>query len=177
MTKARRVWKIFIGLFLVAFGLSMMVDPDSVYWVIVLILGASLIIEGIRSFVYYISMAKHMVGGRSALYRAVIVFDLGIFTLSLTSVPLIFVVLYLAGIHGFNGIIDILRAIEAKRLQASSWKMNLIHGIINAILAGLCLAFIGTVEVAVEIYAVGLVYSGIISIIQAFRKTAVVYIQ
>jgi len=177
MTKARRVWKAFTGVFLVLFGLSMMVDPDSVYWAIVLILGFSLLLGGIRSFVYYITMAKHMVGGRAALYRAVIIFDLGIFTLSLTDLPLIFVVLYLAGIHGFNGIIDILHAVEAKRLQAGSWKMNLTHGIINAILAGLCLAFIGTVEVAVEIYAVGLVYSGVISIIQAFRKTAAVYIQ
>ena len=70
-----------------------------------------------------------------------------------------------------------MRAMEAKRLQAASWKMSLIHGIVNVVMAGLCLAFIGTVEVAVEIYAAGLVYSGIIRIIQAFRKTTVVYIQ
>ena len=177
MTKARRVGKVFMGLFLVLLGLSMMVDPDSVYWLIILILGFSLMISGIQSLIYYLSMARHMVGGRASLYRAIIIFDIGIFTLSLTKVPIIFIVLYLAGVHGFKGIIDILRAVEAKRLQAGSWKLNLSHGIINVIMAGLCLAFLGTVEVAVEIYAAGLVYSGIINIIQAFRKTTVVYIQ
>lgn len=177
MTKARRVGTVFVGLFLVLFGLSMMIEPNRVYWAIVLILGFTMLITGIRSLVYYLSMAKHMVGGRVALYRAIIILDLGLFTLSLTNVPIIFVVLYLAGIHGFSGAIDIMRAMEAKRLQAASWKMNLVHGIVNVVMAGLCLAFIGTVEVAVEIYAAGLVYSGIIRIIQAFRKTTVVYIQ
>ena len=177
MTKARRVGSVLTGLIILLFGLSFAVDPDSVYSIIILILGFSLLLSGIRSMIYYATMARHMVGGKSVLYRAVIILDLGIFTLSLNHVPLIFVVLYLAGIHGFSGIIDILRAMESKRLQASSWKLSFSHGVINVIMAALCLVFLKTVEVAVVIYTLGLVYSGAMRIIQGFRRTDAVYIE
>ena len=120
-------------------------------------------------------MARLMVGGRAALYRAVIILDMGLFTLSLTDVPLYCVVIYLAGLHGFSGVIDILRAAEARRLQAPSWRLDLSRGIINVIIALLCLAFIGTVQVAVTVYAAGLAYAGLIRIIQAFRRKSVTY--
>ena len=177
MTKARRVGTILTGLIMLALGFSMSLDPQEVYTAIVWFLGLTLILSGLRSLVYFFTMAKHMVGGRSVLYRAVIVLDIGLFTLSLTDIPLIFVVLYLAAMHGFAGFVDIMRAREAKKLRAGSWKLNLSHGIINVIMAVLCLIFLGTEAVAAEIYALGLMYSGLIRIIQAFRRTAVVYIQ
>ena len=177
MTKARRVGNILIGLIMLALGFLMALDPQEVYPVIILILGLTLLFSGLRSLIYYFTMAKHMVGGRAVLYRAVIVIDIGLFTLSLTKIPLLFVVLYLAAMHGFAGFVDIMSAREAKKLRAGSWKLNLSHGIINVIMAVLCLIFLGTEAVAVEIYALGLMYSGLIRIIQAFRRTAVVYIQ
>jgi uncharacterized membrane protein HdeD (DUF308 family) len=84
--------------------------------------------------------------------------------------------LYLAGLHGFSGFIDIMRAIESKKMNAS-WKLNISHGIINVLIALLCLVFLKTVWVATLCYSLGLIYSGIIRIIQAFRRTAIVYIQ
>ena len=176
MTKLRRVGNAFTGFLIVICGLLFALFPTESYKFIVTILGLSLVIWGIRDFIYYITMAKRMVGGRSVLYRAVITFDVGLFTLSLTDVPLIYVMLYLAGIHLFSGAIDMLRAREAKA-QEGSWKMQFIHGLVNVIMAGLCLAFIGSTATAVEIYAIGLIYSGIMRIIQAFRRTAIVYIQ
>ena len=177
MTKARRVGNILIGLIMLALGFLMALDPQEVYPVIILILGLTLLFSGLQSLVFFFTMAKHMVGGRAVLYRAVIVIDIGLFTLSLTKIPLLFVVLYLAAMHGFAGFVDIMSAREAKKLRAGSWKLNLSHGIINVIMAVLCLIFLGTEAVAVEIYALGLMYSGLIRIIQAFRRTAVVYIQ
>ena len=79
--------------------------------------------------------------------------------------------------HGFAGVMDILRALESKRLQAKSWKLALSHGIINVLIAGVCLAFIGTVNISILIYGLGLMYSGGICVIQALRKTEVIYIQ
>lgn len=158
------------------FGFSMAIEAEQVYKILVVFLGVTLCISGIRSMVYYISMARHMVGGISILYRSVIVFDIGLFTLSIANIPLIFVVLYLAGIHGFSGFIDIMRAVEGKRMQAHC-KLSLSQGIINIVIAILCLIFLKTTWVAMLFYGTGLMYSGVVRIIQAFRRTAVVYIQ
>ena len=177
MTKARRVGNILIGLIMLALGFLMALDPQEVYPVIILILGLTLLFSGLQSLVFFFTMAKHMVGGRAVLYRAVIVIDIGLFTLSLTKIPLLFVVLYLAAMHGFAGFVEIMSAREAKKLRAGSWKLNFSHGVINVIMAVLCLIFLGTEAVAAEIYALGLMYSGLIRIIQALRRTAVVYIQ
>ena len=84
---------------MVIFGTAMAIMPSEVYGVIILSLGLTLMLSGIRSLVYYFTMAKHMVGGLAVLYRGVIVFDIGLFTLSLVDVPLIFIMLYLAGLH------------------------------------------------------------------------------
>ena len=51
------------------------------------------------------------------------------------------------------------------------------QGIINLLIAVLCLVFLGDVEVAVEIYALGLMYSAVMRIVQAFKPAAIVYIQ
>ena len=162
---------------MVVVGVIMALDYQAVYPFVVLFLGLTMMLAGLRSFIYYFTMARHMVGGRIVLYRAIIVIDMALFTLTLTDVPPVFVVLYLAGIHGFAGFVDILRARESKRLQGGSWKLIFVHGLVNVIIAALCLAFIGTESVAAGIYSLGLAYSGIIRIVQAFRRTAVVYIQ
>ncbi len=177
MTKLRRIGNVILGLFIIAFGLLVATGWDSAYTFIIHVLGFSLILGGIRLLVYYVTMARHMVDGRAILYRAVIMLDIGIFSLSLARVPAIFLVAYLAGLHGFTGIIDILRAREAITMQAPNWKLNMAGGIVNVIMAVLCLIFIKEPAVAVEIYAAGLVYSGVIRIIRAFRRTQSVYIQ
>lgn len=175
MTKTRRVTNVIAGVLMILCALVMAVDADNVYPLVVAIFGISLLISSVRSLIYYISMARYMVGGRTVLYTAVITLDVGLFTLTLTDVPLYCVVLYLAGIHCFAGFVDILRAMESKRLQAPSWKLNFSSGMINIILAGLCLAFIGVVEVAVFVYCAGLFYSGLMRIVQGFRRKKILY--
>ena len=177
MSKMGRILNVLFGLLVVLCGALFILDPRDGYKVVISILAISLILYGIRMFWFYCSMARHMVGGRSMLYRAVIMFDLGLFTISISDIPLIYVILYLAGIHLFTGGVDILRANESRRLQAESWKLQLFQGLVNVILAALCLVFIHSVAVAVAIYGVGLIYSGALRIVQAFRRTAVVYIQ
>lgn len=175
MTKARRVSNFITGLFMIIGALLIAIAADRVYPLIIAIFGISLLLAGARSLVYYCSMARHMVGGRTVLYRAIIILDMGVFTLALTDVPLYCVVIYLAVIHGFAGFVDIMRAVESKRLQAPSWKLNLSTGVINIILAALCVVFIGVVEVAVLVYAAGLAYSGAVRMIQSFRRAKILY--
>ena len=177
MTKAGRVKNVIVGLIMILTGILIGAFGEKAYWVIITVLGASLVVYGIRLIVFFAKMARHMVGGRSILYRAVITLDIGLFTLSLTDVPSIILVMYLAGVHGFSGIIDILRAAESRKLQAPRWKLEMCSGAVNVIIALLCIVFIEKIAVAVMIYGAGLIYSGVIRIIQAFRRTAVIYIQ
>lgn len=176
MTKAQRILNIFAGLGMIAGALLFALFPTDAYRLITGILAVTLLIAGIRMLVFYIRMARHMVGGRTILYRAIIIIDLGVFTMSLTSIPLIYVVLYLAGLHLFTGAVDILRANEARGIEGH-WKLTLVHGVVNVLLAILCLVFLKSTIVAVEIYSAGLAWSGVIRIIQAFRKQAIVYVQ
>ena len=177
MTKLRRIGNILLGLLMIAGSILLNMFTEDAYPVIVFLLAVSLLLYGIRMFVFYFRMARHMVGGRAMLYRAVIAVDLGIFTMSLTDVPLLYVMLYLAGVHGFAGAIGILRSNEARKLQAPSWRLNLVHGIINVIMAILCLVFLKSIETAVLIYTIGLAYSGVMRIVSSARNTAIVYIQ
>ncbi len=180
MTLFQRI-KSILGAFLMIISSILIIFLPSVGFVyVVIILSISLVLYGIRTLVYYRTMARHMVGGRGILYIGVIILDLGIFTLTIVDNPTSFVVAYLLTIHLFAGLVGILRALESKRISAPSWKFKLSTGIVNIVVAIAAFVF-GTVHRSLEvlsiIYGLGLFYSAITRIITAFRKTAVAYIQ
>lgn len=178
MTKKRRALNILIGLIMIAFAIVLVCsDPQETYRTIILFLCAGMLFDGARKIVFFLTMGHHMVGGKSELYRAIIMIDMGLFTASLTDVPVVYMMLYLVGLHLFSGVIDMMRALEAKRLKSGSWKLQLFEGMVNVILAVLCLLHIRSFAVAVLIYAAGLAWSGLIRIVRALRKTAIAYIQ
>ena len=110
------------------------------------------------------------------LFQAVVVLDFALFTASLSDVPKVYILLYLVGVHAFTGVVETLRAMEAKRTVDGPWKMKLAHGIVNFALALACLVFIKHINTAVFIYSLGLIYSAVIRIVSAFRRTAFVVI-
>ena len=177
MSSGQRIKNILIGALIILGALILIVFPEEGLIITAGILSLSLFIYGIKTLIYYITIARHMVGGRIMLYLAVVVLDLGMFTLMLTNIPKIYIVLYLVVVYAFSGAIDILRALEAKKYQASSWRFSLISGIINVVVAILCVVFIGSSNMIVYLYCAGLIYSAIVRIVTAFRKTAIVYIQ
>ena len=177
MTRMQRIGSVFISLIMILFAVILFISPEEGIGAVISALSIALVIAGFRMFIYYFSMARHMVAGQMILYRAIILLDLGLFTASLSDVPLPYVMLYLAAINGFSGAIGIMRALEARRGGAGSWRFRFVYGIIDLVEALLCLIFIQSVLVAVYIYAAGLIYSAFFRIVTAFRRTAVVYIQ
>lgn len=177
MTKVSRIGNIFLGLITIALGVVLSIKAEDTLTIIIFILCIGLLISGFRELIFYLTMARHMVGGQTMLFRAIIVIDMGLFTLALTDVPTMYVMLYLIGVHLFSGGVNILRAMECRKLQSGSWKLQFVQGLINVILAVLCLIFFKSITTAVIIYSVGLVYSGVMRIITSLRKTAIVYIQ
>lgn len=178
MTKFRRATIFMLSAAMIVTAIVFMVSPKESYPVVTLILSFMLVAFGIRQIVYFIVMARHMVGGRLILYIGLILLDLGLFTASLSVIPLPYVMMYLLGGYAFAGAIDLLRAKEAKRLGSPSWKFILFKGVVNITIAAVCLVlvFVRSTIAAVYIFSAGVIYSSLVRIIAAMRKTAVVYI-
>ena len=180
MTKVQRIEKILIGLFMIACCVVLVTDPDLGFYVVAVILSVSLLLYAGRCLVFYVRMARHMVGGKSLLFRGIIVLDLAVFTVSMVDDPKIYIILYLLGMHAFAGLVSVLRALEARRFRAPAWRRSLVSGVINlsvavmAVIAGL---YLKSAKDLVYLYAACLFYSACVQIVSAFRKTAIVYIQ
>ena len=176
MTTFQRIRACFAGLIALCFAIVAMIYPDKGFILIMAGLGISLFLSGVRMVIYYFSMARHMVGGRYMLYLGLIVLDFGMFTLALSDIPRIYIVTYLLGCNVFAGAIEIMRALESKRLNCS-WKLNMSRGITDLLIAVTCCVFVSSTRVLVYLYCLGLIYVSCIRIINAFRRTAIVYIQ
>ena len=180
MTKMQRVKKVLAGLLMLACCYILILDPDNGQYIVALILSVSLILYGVRCLLFYVMMARHMVGGKAVLYRGIILLDLGVFTLSMVDDPKFFVILYLLGFHAFSGMTELLRALEARRYGAPSWRLSFLSSAVNlavAILAVVAGFFLQSPRDLVYLYAACLFYSACTQIAAAFRKTAIVYIQ
>ena len=178
MTVYQRIKKILFSLCMFAVALFFIINPsDEAYSVVVAILSIGLAIAGIKDIVFYFTMARHMVGGKMILIQGVIIFDFAIITGSLANVPKIYILLYLIGVHAFSGVIEIMRAMEARRTVDGPWKIKFSHGIVNLILAIACLIFIRQSNTALIIYSLGLLYSAVVRLFDAFRKKAFVVIE
>lgn len=179
MTLTQRIGKVLRALALCLTAWAMVKLGEYGFFLVSALLSFGLIVFGARKLVYYFTMARHMVDGRSILYLGVIAFDFGIFTLSIADQHGVFIVLYLLGAYAFSGLIDILRAREARQFDAPSWKLSLAEGIVNIGVAVLAVVFgfvLGNMRSLTLIYAAGLIYSALLNLLSAFRKTAIVYI-
>ena len=177
MSKLRRVWNIISAIILMLSGIVLIVVPDAGMTIIAFGLSVFLIARGLKFIIYYFSMARLMVGGKSMLLIGVFLFDFGIFTLTVLNYPRLIVIIYLLGGHIFNGIVNIVKSIREKKEKAGSWKRDLAEGLVHVILASICIIYIGNIEVLVIIYSLGLFYSALTRISAALRRTAIVYIQ
>ena len=177
MTRFQKIRSLVMGLGYIIVGLAMIAFTNEAYIFVIFFLSMGLLISGIERLVYYFTMARYMVGGKAVLYRGVVLLDFALFTLSLNDVPKIYVLMYLALIHAFSGVVDILSALESKRYLSKNWKLKLSHGVLNVLVAASCFVFLKNPNTAVLVYGVGIVYSGILRLISAFRKTTIVFIR
>ena len=86
MSFFQRFKSILAGILMLFFVALLLLLPNEAYYLVAGVLGLMLIIYGIRLLWYYLTMARHMVGGKTILYQSVIVIDLGLFSSTLMSV-------------------------------------------------------------------------------------------
>lgn len=123
MTKWQRIKSIAGGLATLLLAPLLLLDAELGCVLIVMLLGLSAALKGIRMLCYYASMARHTVGGKIILYQGFILFDFGLFTLMLADVPSRFIMLYLLLGYLFYGLIDVLRAMEIRKQKIGSWRV------------------------------------------------------
>lgn len=177
MSWFQRVKNVVIGLCMILGAAILLIRTDGGSVFVMLILAASLIIRGISDLIYYITMARFMVGGKLFLFIGAVFFDFGVFTISLADESKIVVVLYLIGFHAFAGLVNLLRAREARRYKSSAWRINMAQGVTSLLILAASLIFARDEGMLVLLYCAGMVYSAFLRIYSAFRRTAVVYIQ
>ena len=162
---------------MLAAGVLVICRPAIGIRLIMLIIIVTMILKGLGSLSFYITMARHMVGGKLQLYKGIILLDIGMFFMTLDDVPIIYLMLYLLVANLISGVIEILGAREARQMEAGSWKMKTAIGAAD-VLFGLASIFcLGRPNLLVYIYATGLAYSAVLRIVSALRRSAIVYIQ
>ena len=180
MTRTKRLINILQGLVMIVLAGYLVLFPTESLPLVLGLIGLGMTLNGIRSLTYYFSMAKHMVGGKTLLYRGIIFLDVGILTSSLADAPSRSLIIYIAAVCIFTGLVAILRAREEKTGGSRRWKWRLIYGLIYILIAAAVLycGFAWNLpEIAVDAYALGLIWSATGRIASAFRRTAIVYIQ
>lgn len=175
MTAGKRVLNVISGVVMLLCSVGMMLYPDDGYVFVVLFVDISLLLYGLRMLVYYFTMARFMVGGIATFYKSIIAIDFGMFVFSIDSIPQKYAMLYLIFCMAFSGVVDILRAMESRRISAP-WRLHISYGMLKFVTAVICLFFLSSVKVLTYIYCIGLVHSAVLAFINAFRKSAIVYI-
>lgn len=177
MTRIQKLNNIILGIIMILVAVYMILRPLDGYLVMLLLLSFGLALKGIKELFYFFTMARFMVGGKFSLYKGVFLLDIGLFTASLSDIPRSYIMIYLVIINAFAGFVEILRVMETRRYGSKSWKLKFSHGVFNILLALLCIVFIGRQRTVILVYSIGIIYSAIIRIISAFRKTTFIYIQ
>jgi len=180
MTKSKRVIDVIFGIAMFAVGVALfIVDTKYSLTAVLAFIQIGMSFRGLRLLYYYLTMARHMVGGKNVLYRSFIMLDLGTMAGSLIGHELSYTVFYLALLHIFTGAVSMLRANESRRYGAR-WRMKMAFGVTNVLLA--IAVVVGSVVfreplITVGIYGAGLIYSAVLRIASAFKRTDIVYIQ
>ena len=162
---------------IVAAIILIVVPSDEKYRLVIDALAFGLAVKGAKDIVFYFSMARHMVGGKMILIQGVIILDFALLTITLAYVPDTYMLLYLIGVKAFAGVVETLRALESRRTVEGPWKLKMLHGTVDFALAVLCLFYVNEIDMAIIIYGAGLIYSGVLRIIDAFRRTAFIVIE
>ena len=176
MGKAKRLSYGFFGLLMMICSVLMVRFPKYGYLFALGVLELTLIAYGIRQLMFYLLMARHMVGGIRIFYQSVLVLDAGLFALSLHDMPRAYVMMYLVGSMLVSGVLNAARARETRRQGSTHWKYAMFTGLVKIVLSFVCMFYISSETLITIIYSAGLFYAGVARIVNASRQTAIVYI-
>jgi len=177
MTKVRRIFKIIGAVLLIHIALFLMLIPQIALQLIAVMFSVILIFYGLKFILFYITHASHMVNGKWFILLGLLLFDIGVFASLMQNQSKLITIVYIAGVHLVGAILRLIRAVGNKKDNNPGWIIDCMQSIGNFIQVAVCIIFSQYVEVPVFIYCSGLIYSAILQIIQACKRTAIVYVQ
>lgn len=177
MRVLRKAGLIASGVFMILGALIILLMGEDGYLAISVVMTIILFVTGIGMLINFFMLNRFMVGGRRNLYMGLIFVDIALFMMTLNSIPKFYLVIYLVVVYVFTGVIDVLRAREAKAYNSPEWKLTIAAGIANILIGLVSLIFIRNIKITVIIYAGGLIYSAVLRIASAFKKNEIIYIQ
>ena len=177
MSKFKRIWYIISGLAIILWSVLMINDPEDAIILTSFLIAVILVFKGLKNIIYYLTMARHMVGGKIILYYGIVLYDLGVFAVSISVQSRIFTIIYLIAIHLFAGGVSILRLFRNHKEGFSIHKLDIAQATVNLLIALVCIFFMRSTNILVYAYCASIIYLAVLRIISAFRKTAIVYIQ
>ena len=92
---------------------------------------------GVRKLWYYIRMARHMTGGLSVLFIAIIALDVGLYAIAVIDNLKLALALYLIAYNALTEFLTIARGVESKLFRAPLVS-NIVLGLVSLALAVLC---------------------------------------
>lgn len=176
VTKLQRIASLALSLLMIACGVVLLLEPQRGLLLVASVLSIVLVTYGLRKLVYYIRMARHMTGGLSLLFIAIIAIDVGVFAVAVIDSPQFAIALYLVGYNVLTGFLAIARGIESK-LFGSPWVLSVMHGVANLALAALCASCANSDETIIWVFCLCLFYNAVVRLVTALRPTEIIYIQ
>ena len=177
MTNLQRVASLALGLLMIACGVVLLLVPKEGLIVVAIVLAAALVLFGARLLVYYITMARHMVGGLAVLIISIIALDVGVFGAALVvESPLIATAMYLSTYNTIVGFLSIARGVEAKMFK-SSWIPYIVPGLVSLALASACTASANSGDAVLIVFCIGLFYNAGVHLVTAFKPNDIIFIQ
>lgn len=175
MRKMTKIKNLLLSMIMIAFIVVLLSFIRFGPVLIILLVGAGLIVSGVRTLIFYITMARYMVGGKRIFFNSILLLDLGVFMMTGSKVSEQLVLFYLTAILAIAGVIDIIRALESKK-EGAPWKGRLLRGMVTIAILILTNIFKKQPNIVVYLFCIELLYYAVSKIISVFRKTAVIYI-
>lgn len=188
MSKLRRIFTILTSLVMIGIGIIVILLPsEQCFYIIAIIIGVFISIKAIKDFIYYLTSARHMIGGKKILINSLVELDFGLLSFLIILKRPIIALAYLVVMFMALGAIDILRALEIKNNEGKRWQLKLIKGGI-AIALGIACLIIGIIsmvndkeaksliDIVTSIFAIAWIVQGVFGIILSFHKTSIVYV-
>lgn len=170
-------FKNFKSLLLILIGILIFVlpSPDDFLTVCYLV-GTIITAKGLIKFIYYLTSARHMIGGGKIFINSFLLMDLGLLAFLVLLIKLSLGLYYIVGILGIYGFIDIIRSFELKKYGYKTWFFKLIMGLLIIAVGVICPIFSKDQDMILLIASIACVLLGIVGIVKSFTKSMVEYI-
>lgn len=176
MSRLGRVGNVLLGLLSIMIAATMVFalpTQDALVAMCVLV-ALTLALYGLRTLWLYVTMARHMVGGKALLYVGVLALDAAAVVMVIMSNQLLAGV-YLSITFFVSGALRLMRVKDAKQ-YGTPWRRHAVQAVGYLLLGVACLVLSQDAELLVLVYCIGLVYGAVARIYNALRPQAVAYI-